>query len=114
HCVQMGLDIYATFVYVKACLDEYTHTVTAEPPPIIHAHSCHNHKGCAEDWVVVWWNGMGQLLLNAKNPQPFDNALDCFKHLQFGYVGEDCKRHMFSKIMFVNVPLAHSHHFVTS
>ncbi|KAL4079583.1 hypothetical protein J3A83DRAFT_4085418, partial [Scleroderma citrinum] len=59
HCVQMGLDIYAAFVYVKAHLDKYTHTVTAEPPPIIHVHSCHNHKGCAEDWVAVWWNGMG-------------------------------------------------------
>ncbi|KAL4074990.1 hypothetical protein V8B97DRAFT_2103237 [Scleroderma yunnanense] len=94
---KMRLDIYAAFVYVKACLDEYTCTVTAEPPPIIHAHSCHNHKGCAEDWVA-----------------PFDNALDCFKHLQFGCVGEDCKRHMFSKIMLVNVPLAHSHCFVTS
>ncbi|KAL4063651.1 hypothetical protein V8B97DRAFT_2026289 [Scleroderma yunnanense] len=86
HHVQMGLDIYAAFVYVKAHLDKYTHT----------------------------WNGMGGLLLNAKNPQPFDNALDCFKHLQFGHVGEDCKRHMFSKVMLVNVPLAHSHHFVTS
>ena len=112
HHIQMGLDVYAAFIYVKTRLDAYTHTVAAEPPIMVHADSCSDHKGCAKDWVAVWWNGMGQLLLDAKNPHPFDKALDRFKLLQFGRVGEDCKRHMFSDVLLVNIPLAHSHCFI--
>ena len=108
----MGLDVYAAFIYVKTRLDAYTCTVATEPPIMVHADSCSDHKGCAEDWVTVWWNGMGRLLLDAKNPHPFDEAMDCFKLLQFGRVGEDCKRHMFSDVLLVNIPLAHSHCFV--
>ncbi|KAI6145411.1 hypothetical protein BKA82DRAFT_4016254 [Pisolithus tinctorius] len=59
HCVRMGMDI------------------------------CQDHKGCAEDWAVVWWNSMGQLLLDGRNLQCLDEAIDHFKGLQFGWVGVD-------------------------
>ena len=110
--MQMGMDAYAAFIYVKTRLDAYTRTVAAESPPMVHTDSCPDPKGCAEDWVAVWWNGMGRLLLDAKNPHPFDEALDRFRLLQFGRIGEDCKRHMFSNVLLVNIPLAHLHRFV--
>ncbi|KAI6008895.1 hypothetical protein F5J12DRAFT_688222, partial [Pisolithus orientalis] len=113
HCVWMGMDTYLTYVYVRSHLDEYICMVTAEFPPIVHSSSCQDHKGCAEDWAAVWWNGMGQLLLDGKNPWCLDKAIDHFKGLQFGQVGVDCKRHMFSHIMNLNKPLAHSHQFIT-
>ncbi|KAI6149663.1 hypothetical protein BKA82DRAFT_161407, partial [Pisolithus tinctorius] len=98
HCVWMGMDTYVAYVYVRSHLDEYIHTVAAEFPPIVHSSSCQDHKGCAEDWAAVWWNGMGQLLLDGRNPWHLDEAIDHFKGLQFGQVSVDCKRHMFSHI----------------
>ncbi|KAI6143354.1 hypothetical protein BKA82DRAFT_4359898 [Pisolithus tinctorius] len=109
----MGMETYVAYVYVRSHLDEYVRTVAVEAPPIIHAARCQDHKGCEEDWGAVWWNGMGQLLLNGRSPYSFDDAINLFKKLQFGRVGEDCKRYMFSNIMHVNKPLAHSHRFIT-
>ncbi|KAL4065546.1 hypothetical protein V8B97DRAFT_1983614 [Scleroderma yunnanense] len=113
HREQMGMDAYVAYVYVRAHLDEYIRTVAVQWPPVEHADSCQNHKGCAEDWAAVWWNGMGRLLLDPRNSLSFDDAVDCFKSLQFGQVSDDCKRYMFSKVMHINVPLAHSHRFIT-
>ncbi|KAI5997207.1 hypothetical protein F5J12DRAFT_725396, partial [Pisolithus orientalis] len=113
HHVWMGMDTYIAYVYVRSHLDEYIHTVTAEFPPIVHCSSCQDHKGCAEDWAAVWWNGMRQLPLDGRNLQHLDEANDHFKGLQFGWVSVDCKRHMFSHIMNLNKPLAHSHQFIT-
>ncbi|KAI5986434.1 hypothetical protein F5J12DRAFT_787235 [Pisolithus orientalis] len=84
HCVQMGMDTYVAYVYVRSHLDEYICTVAAEFPPIVHSSSCQDHKGCAKDWAAVWWNGMGQLLLDGRNPQHLDKAVNHFKGLQFG------------------------------
>ncbi|KAI6144418.1 hypothetical protein BKA82DRAFT_3983102, partial [Pisolithus tinctorius] len=98
---------------VRSHLDEYVRTVAVEAPPIIHAAHCQDHKGCEEDWGAVWWNSMGQLLLNGRSPYSFDDAINLFMKLQFGRVGEDCKRYMFSNIMHINKPLAHSHRFIT-
>jgi len=38
---------------------------------------------------------MGRLLLDAWNPQPFDDAFKRFKSLEFGRVADDCKNVMF-------------------
>ncbi|KAI6006190.1 hypothetical protein F5J12DRAFT_686958, partial [Pisolithus orientalis] len=86
HHVWMGMDTYVTYVYVRSHLDEYIYIcmVAAEFPPIVHSSSCQDHKGCAKDWAVVWWNGMGQLLLDGRNLQHLDEAIDHFKGLQFG------------------------------
>jgi len=91
----MGLDVFITLVYLKALLDEHCRIVAAEPPAMQHAPNCQNHEGCAEDWRAVWWNGMGRLLLDARNPQPFDDVFKCFKSLEFGRVADDCKNVMF-------------------
>ncbi|KAI5992008.1 hypothetical protein F5J12DRAFT_786240 [Pisolithus orientalis] len=88
----MGMETYITYVYVRSHLDEYVHTVAVEAPPIVHATCCQDHKGCEEDWGVVWWNSMGQLFLNGRSPYSFNNAIDLFKKLQFGCIGKDCKR----------------------
>ncbi|KAL4070114.1 hypothetical protein V8B97DRAFT_1965664 [Scleroderma yunnanense] len=112
HCKQMGMDAYvayvricrlgqSAYVYVRACLDEYICTVTVQWPPVEHANSCQNHKGHAEDWAAIWWNGMGQPLLDPRNSLSFDDTVDHFKSLQFG------------QVMHINVPLTHSHHFIT-
>ncbi|KAI6001621.1 hypothetical protein F5J12DRAFT_723517, partial [Pisolithus orientalis] len=78
-----------------------------------HATCCQDHKGCEEDWGVVWWNGMRKLLLNGRSPYSFNNAINLFKNLQFGHIGKDCKRYMFLNIMHINKPLTHSHQFIT-
>ena len=110
----MGLDIFITLVYLKALLDEHCRIVAAEPPVMQHAPNCQNHEGCAEDWWAVWWNGMGRLLLDTRNPQPFDDAFKCFKSLEFGQVADDCKNVMFTQVMGINIPHLHAQNFVDS
>ncbi|KAI6018740.1 hypothetical protein BKA83DRAFT_4057790 [Pisolithus microcarpus] len=112
HHVLIGMDVYVAYVHVRGHLDKYAQTVAVEFPPIVHADSCCDHKGCSQDWAAVWWNGMGHLLLDGRNPQTFDKAVEYFKHLQFGQVGEDCKWHMFLNILQLNKPAICSFQFI--
>jgi len=108
----MGDDVFTTLVYVKALLDEQCCIVAAEPPAMQHTSSCRDCEGCAEDWRAIWWNGMGRLLLDVRNPQPFEEAFQCFQCLEFGRVGEDCKRGMLTQVMAINVPALHVQNFI--
>ena len=110
---QMGIEVYIVLVQAKAILDDYHCEVTERPPMMQHASDCRNHQGCAEDWQSVWWNGMGRLLLDSHNPQPFGEALKCFKCLQFGRVGDTCKDNMFNNVVEINVPSLCSDRFIT-
>jgi len=70
----MGIEVYIVLVQAKAILDDYRHKVTERPPVMQHASDCQNRQGCTEDWWSIWWNGMGRLLLDSHNPQPFGEA----------------------------------------
>ena len=109
----MGLDVYIVLVQAKAVLDDYRHKVAKKPPIMQHASSCQNCQGCTDDWQSVWWNGMGQLLLDSHNPQPFAEALKRFKCLQFGRVGDGCKENMFNTIVEINVLSLRSDRFIS-
>ncbi|KAI5988896.1 hypothetical protein EDC04DRAFT_2588586, partial [Pisolithus marmoratus] len=76
-----------------------------------HASNCSDKQACAEDWQAVWWNGMGRLLLDARNPQPFNDAFERFWDLEFGRVGTDCKKAMFTQLD-INIPQTHATRFV--
>ena len=108
----MGYDVFTMLVYVKALLDEQCHIFAAEPPVMQHAANCQDRDGCIEDWRAIWWNGMGRLLLDARNPQPFHDAFNRFQCLEFGRVGEDCKQLMLSQVMGMNVPAYHAQNFI--
>ncbi|KAI6103999.1 hypothetical protein EDD16DRAFT_1714922 [Pisolithus croceorrhizus] len=112
HRDYMGSEVFTTLVYVKALLDEHCRIVAAEPPLMQHAPNCPNKQACTEDWRAVWWNGMGRLLLDARNPQPFDEAFERFRLLEFGRVGSDCKKVMFTQVMSINIPRIHATKFV--
>ncbi|KAI6013293.1 hypothetical protein EDC04DRAFT_2904708 [Pisolithus marmoratus] len=56
HHMLVGMDVYISYIYTRVRLDYFIRSVTVRYPPIEHADSCHNHKGCAEDWAAVWWN----------------------------------------------------------
>ena len=114
HRTFMGHDVFTTLVYVKALLDEQCCIVTAEPPEMQHSCSCRDRVGCAEDWWAIWWNGMGRLLLDARNPQPYKDAFDRFQFLEFGRVSEDCKKVMLTQVMLINVPAVHERNFISS
>jgi len=110
---QMGIEVYIVLVQAKAILDDYRCEVAERPPVMQHASDCRNHQGCTEDWRGVWWNGMGRLLLDSHNPQPFGEALKRFKCLQFGQVGDTCKDNMFNNVVEINIPSLRSDRFIT-
>ncbi|KAI6039790.1 hypothetical protein EDC04DRAFT_1613116 [Pisolithus marmoratus] len=114
HRLLVGMDVYISYIYTRVRLDYFIRSVAVRYPPVEHADSCCDHQGCAEDWAAVWWNGMGRLLLDATHPQTFAKALAFFKRMRFGRVGKDCKKHMFSKVLHINLPAIHSAQFVSS
>ncbi|KAG1843331.1 hypothetical protein DFJ58DRAFT_665347, partial [Suillus subalutaceus] len=94
-------------------LDSHRRIVAAEEPKILmHSNECQDPTGCNEDWHTIWWNGMGRFLLDGRNPQPYDDAVKCFKELQFGCVSEGCKDLMF-KILDQGAAFKHAEQFVS-
>ncbi|KAI6100794.1 hypothetical protein EDD16DRAFT_1495606, partial [Pisolithus croceorrhizus] len=112
HCDCMGPEVFTMLFYVKALLDKHCHIVAAEPPLMQHAPNCPNKQVCTEDWQAVWWNGMGQLLPDARNPQLFHEAFEHFQLLEFGWVGGDCKKVMFTQVMSISIPCIYAKKFV--
>ncbi|KAI9455981.1 hypothetical protein HD554DRAFT_2030695 [Boletus coccyginus] len=95
HRELMGNEVFVALVYAKATLNEHRRIVAAEEPPILlHADDCKDPQACKQDWHTIWWNGMGHFLLDGRNPQPYDRAVDCFKEMQFGRVSMGCKEKM--------------------
>ncbi|KAG1827298.1 uncharacterized protein BJ212DRAFT_1257044, partial [Suillus subaureus] len=87
--------------------------IAAEEPKILmHSHNCQDPTACNEDWHGIWWNGMGQFLLNGRNPQPYSDAVKCFKELKFGQVSEGCKELMF-KLLDQGAAFHHAEHFIS-
>ncbi|KAF9237393.1 hypothetical protein BU15DRAFT_48745 [Melanogaster broomeanus] len=99
HRLLMGNDVFIALVYTKATLDDHRHIVAGEEPPILHhVEDCQDPQACKQDWHAIWWNGMGRFLLDGRNPQPYDRAVDRFKEMQFGRVSAGCKEQMFRVI----------------
>ena len=104
HCLHLKSSILAAYIRVMGRLDEHRHKVAAEPPEMQHAKVCQDLSGCSEDWGVVWWNGMGRLLLDARKPHSYEDAMGRFKTLKFGRVTEACKQNMFNNIIDPSIP----------
>ncbi|KAN0092734.1 hypothetical protein V8E55_003518 [Tylopilus felleus] len=96
HRLQIGNDMFIALMYAKSALDEHTRLVACEEPVILtHAANCQDPSACQEDWHNIWWNGMGRFLLDGRNPQPFCDALDRFREMQFGRMDQGCRNLMF-------------------
>ncbi|KAG1742890.1 hypothetical protein EDB19DRAFT_1633654 [Suillus lakei] len=113
HRELMGEEVFLNIVYVQAALDHHCWIIAAEEPKILmHSSDCQDPTGCSEDWHVIWWNGMGWFLLDGRNPQPYSDAVKCFKKLKFGRVSEGCKDLMF-KILDQGAAFHHAEHFIS-
>lgn len=113
HRELMGHEVFLNIVYVQAALDHHRRMVAAEEPKILmHSSDCQDPTGCNEDWHAIWWNGMGRFLLDARNPQPYSDAVKRFKELKFGRVSEGCKELMF-KLLDQGAAFHHAEHFIS-
>ena len=104
HCLQLRPDVLAAYIRVMGRLDEHRRMVASEPPEMQHSKACQDLSGCSEDWRIVWWNGMGRLLLDARNPHSYEDAMNRFKTLKFGRVTGACKQNMFDNIIDPSIP----------
>jgi len=109
----IGQDVFMSLALAKTVLDEHCRIVAAEEPRIsAHADDCQDPSSCEMDWHCVWWNGMGRLLLDGRNPQPYDDAVKCFKsEVQFGRMGRGCRDMMF-QVLDEGEAFKHADHFV--
>jgi hypothetical protein len=99
HKRMLGPTVFQAMAEVKEVLDEHKRVVAAEPPAVTyHADDCPSHQRCKEDWFAVWWNGMARYLLDGRNPLGYDDAVRRFENLQFGDMGEGCKKHMLDMV----------------
>ena len=113
HCLLMRSEVFTAYIQVKTRLDKHCCMVAGEPPEMQHSNDCQDLVACSEDWRAIWWNGMGRLLLDARNPHSYDDALERFKSLQFSRVTEACKLYMFDNVIDTDLPAYHSRIFVT-
>ncbi|KAF8549905.1 hypothetical protein OG21DRAFT_1447278 [Imleria badia] len=96
HRLEMGQEVFIALVYAKSALDEHMRLVACEEPVILtHVTDCQDPSACQEDWHNVWWNGMGRFLLDGRNPQPFSDAVERFREMQFGRMSQGCRNLMF-------------------
>ena len=89
----VGPTVFSALVRLWSAIDEHRRIVACEPP-IIDAHvlDCADHRRCAADWQAVWWNGMGRLLLDGRNPQSWDMAVELFSAMDFGEMADGCQK----------------------
>ncbi|KAI6008055.1 hypothetical protein EDC04DRAFT_2661731 [Pisolithus marmoratus] len=86
--------VWITLFRVRERLDVHRRVVAMEPPRLVHSVGCEDHRRCLNDWNQVWWNGMGRLLMDGRNPQPFDSAIHQFQSLSYGDMSPECWREM--------------------
>lgn len=96
----IGPMVFSKLARVSQMVDEHRRIIAAEPPIIdIHALDCVDHVQCEMDWRAVWWNGMGRFLLDGRNPQSWNAAVEQFQLLQFGKMAEGCKEHIMAVVL---------------
>jgi hypothetical protein len=99
HRKMIGPQVLLAVAEVKEALNEHKHIIAAEPPIItFHASDCRDPTRCNEDWYAIWWNGMGRFLLDGRNPLSYDEAVKRFEILDFGEMGDGCKRDMLTVV----------------
>ena len=109
HKQMMGPQVFQAVAETKEILDEHKRIIACEPPIITtHARDCHDHNKCNDDWYAVWWNGMGRLILDGRNPLTFDEAFKRFEVLKFGRMSDGCKKDM---LRLVKGGMGFSHSF---
>ncbi|KAG2069312.1 hypothetical protein BDR04DRAFT_710620 [Suillus decipiens] len=109
----MGQEVFLNIIYIQAVLNHHHWLVAAEELKfLMHSDDCQDPTGCSEDWHAIWWNGMGWFLLDARNPQPYSDAVKHFKELKFGWVSGGCKELMF-KSLDQGATFHHAEHFIS-
>lgn len=84
-----------TLAKLKESVQEYYKILATEPPAVQeHQPDCTNHARCDKDWRVVWWNGVGRLLLDGRHQISWEDILIRFEGMQFGHMSEDCRMEM--------------------
>jgi hypothetical protein len=95
HKLLIGPRVLQVIAETKEIVEEQKRIVACEPPIIrTHDSSCLNADHCNDDWYAAWWNGMGRLILDGRNPLSFEEAFKRFEILKFGRMGEGCKKEM--------------------
>ncbi|KAF8957601.1 hypothetical protein BDZ97DRAFT_1669794, partial [Flammula alnicola] len=80
---------------VKESILESRQIIACEAPEIKHHYpDCANNVLCESDWYAIWWNGMGRFLLDGRHELSWDEAISRFENMQFGDVGEGCRKAM--------------------
>ncbi|KIK39206.1 hypothetical protein CY34DRAFT_25364 [Suillus luteus UH-Slu-Lm8-n1] len=75
---------------IKERLDVHCWIIACEAPPMVHVGTCTRQKSYKDDWKQLWWNGIGRFLLDGRNPQPYKDAIECFKKLDIREINLDC------------------------
>ncbi|KAG2088673.1 uncharacterized protein F5147DRAFT_587570 [Suillus discolor] len=90
---RLGFEVWNAFVDLKELLDEHNRIIACEEPPIItHSPYCTDNTACFIDWRQLWWNSMARFLLDGRNPQKFNEAIERFQELgpEIGRVNPEC------------------------
>ncbi|KAH7906325.1 hypothetical protein BJ138DRAFT_1016430 [Hygrophoropsis aurantiaca] len=89
----MGFIVFSALVDLKESLTEHRSIVACEEPVItVHANDCFDQDKCGTEWRQLWWNGMGRFLMDGRNPQPYQDAVERFEKIEaeIGHVGVGC------------------------
>ena len=91
--------IWAAVLKSQSTIQLHCWIVACEPPPTIHAAECPDTESCDFDWVQLWWNTMGRMLLDGRNPKSYKDALRLFEELtEIGNVSLGCWHLMITKL----------------
>ncbi|EGO01227.1 hypothetical protein SERLA73DRAFT_72184 [Serpula lacrymans var. lacrymans S7.3] len=95
----LGHPIFIAIATLHEIIYEHRCIVACEPPELEeHALDCSNHDRCTSDWAQVWWNRMGQFILDGRNPLSYKEASQRFQKFKFGWMVDGCKKKMFEVI----------------
>ena len=72
--------------------------MATKPIPVDHEPDCSNHQVCYNDWYSAWWNGVGQFLLDGRNPLSFQEAIKRFEIWGCGQMSESCRAKTMSRV----------------
>lgn len=87
----MGAIVFSALARLLAAIDVHCRIVATEPTPVDHEPDCSDHQVCYDDWYSAWWNGVGQFLLDGRNPLPFQEVIQKFENWGCGRMSESCK-----------------------
>lgn len=90
----LSSSVWRTLFRLRERLDLHRRIVACEPPPLVHSVGCEDPQRCLHDWRQLWWNGMGRFLVDGRNPQSFNDAVQQFQGLSYGGMSPECWRNV--------------------